>query len=194
MAGFEPREPNSKYASINALAYPVPRVIQKWASRAILSLATPPPLKGRTMRRWLPVVVALIVSACGGKSPTEPQGPSYPTVSGSYAGTITIAYPELQTSVACPATTSVAQTGASVSVAPIVLGGACAGYSIPFGSETIDQNGSFGNLNNYTYNDPSCGVYSVSGSGGFFGRQLQFSITAVSSTCWNFSFTATLSR
>jgi hypothetical protein len=145
------------------------------------------------MRRALPVVASLLVmAACGGSSPTAPR---FPAVNGSYAGTISVAYPELGQSVTCPATTNVTQTGANVSVAPIILAGACAGLSIPIGNITIDQNGSFGNIANYTFFEPSCGGnYTASGSGGFFGRQLQFSLNAVSSVCWNINMTANLTR
>lgn len=77
------------------------------------------------MRRSLVVVVALVSAACGGSSsPTAPT-PSFPTVSGSYAGTVTVVRPELGQSVTCPATMSVTQTNANVSVSPIILAGVC---------------------------------------------------------------------
>ena len=41
---------------------------------------------------------------------------------------------------------------------------------------------------------PSCGVYSYSGSGGFFGRDFRISLNAVSRTCYNFNMTMNLSR
>lgn len=149
------------------------------------------------MRRSLPVVVALllIVSACGGSSPTAPPAPTYPAVAGNYSGSVTFSYPELGQTVTCPATTSVTQTGANISVAPIILTGACGGLSIPFGNASIDLNGSMGSVPNYTYFEPSCGGnYTVSASGGFFGRQMQLSLSAVSSVCFNINVTAALTR
>jgi hypothetical protein len=147
------------------------------------------------MRRLSLLIVALVAVSCGGsKGPTAPQGPQYPTVAGSYAGTVTVARPELGQSVVCPATMSVTQTNANVNISPIILAGACAGLSFPVGPVTIDQNGSFGSITGYTYTDPSCGNYTVTGSGGFFGPQFQFSISAVSATCWNMNITANLTR
>ena len=147
------------------------------------------------MRRCALVLVLMFAVACGGGSgPTAPQGPQYPAVAGSYAGTVTMAFPELGQSITCPATTSVAQTNASVSIAPIILAGACGGISIPLGSMTIDQNGSLGTATSFSYTEPSCGVYNGTVSGGFFGQQFQISINATSTTCYNFNFTASLTR
>ena len=123
-------------------------------------------------------VVTLLVTGCGGGSPTSPEGPRYPTVAGSYSGTTTMSFPELLQSVTCATSTSVTQSGANVSIAPLVLGGVCGGSSIPFGSVTIDTNGALLGQNSGTYNDPSCGTYNVTGSGGFFGRDLRLSISA----------------
>jgi hypothetical protein len=140
------------------------------------------------------VALALVAVNCGGSSPTNP-GPTYPAVAGNYSGNVTFSYPELAQTVTCPATTAVTQTGASISVAPIILGGACAGISIPFGNASIDLNGSMGSVPNYTYFEPSCGGnYAVSASGGFFGRQFQLSLNAVSNVCFNINVTATLTR
>lgn len=144
--------------------------------------------------RLLPLVAALFLVSCGGSSsPTAPQGPQYPAVAGSYAGTVTIVLPEIQQSVTCPATTVVTQTGANVSMAPIILGGGC-GISIPIGSFSIDTNGAFPAYTQ-TFYEPSCGGnYTSTTSGGFFGRQFQASMSAVSSVCLNMNITAVLTR
>ena len=139
-------------------------------------------------------VVALLLAGCGGESPTAPSGPQYPSVAGNYAGTTTMSFPELFQTLSCPTTTSVTQTGASVNVAPLVLGGQCAGTSIPFGAATIDSNGAFQGQGSTTFTDPDCGTYNVTGSGGFFGRELRISIVATSATCYNFNMTMTLLR
>ena len=102
--------------------------------------------------------------------------PTFPQVSGNYAGTITFTLPELGQSASCPATTVVTQAGSSVSIAPILLSGGCAGIidSLPLGTVTITQNGAFDEAGNESFTDPSCGVYTGTGSGGFFRARASF--------------------
>jgi hypothetical protein len=140
-------------------------------------------------------LLCVSVAACGGSSPTAPSGPQFPQVAGTYNGSINFTFPELGTSLSCPASTTVTQTGSNVSIAPIILSGQCVGLlgSIPLGSATIDTNGALPNQSG-NFNEPSCGVYSAAGSGGFFGREFRISMTATSSTCWNFNFSASLFR
>ena len=155
---------------------------------------------GRIRQHIIVVLALCITAACGdgNSSPTapSPMQPTFPQVSGNYAGTISFTFPELGRSLSCPATTVVTQAGNSVSIAPILLGGGCAEIigSLPVGTVTITQNGSFEEDESESFTDPSCGVYTVTGSGGFFGRELRFSLTATSSTCYNFTVTAVLSR
>jgi hypothetical protein len=146
------------------------------------------------MRR-LPLIVALVATACGGSGggPTAPT-PQIPNVVGNYSGSATYTFPELQTSLTCPASTSVTQSTTTVNVAPIILTGQCGNLSIPLGQVTIDNTGAFAGGNSGTYNEPSCGTYNYTGSGGFFGRELRISMIATSRTCFNFNFTAVLSR
>lgn len=143
------------------------------------------------------IVAVLVVSAgttaCGG-GPAGPSGSRYPNVTGSYAGNATFTFPELQESYGCPASTSVTQDGGNVNVAPIVLRGQCAGVSIPFGAVNIDTTGAIQGGGSGTTYEPSCGTYHYSASGGFFGRELRLSVIATSSTCYNYSFTAVLTR
>jgi hypothetical protein len=96
------------------------------------------------MRRFL-LAVVLVSAACGGgsNSPTGPSASTIPTVSGKYSGSATFTFPELNASMVCPASTVVTQSGRTVNVAPIVLGGQC-GLSIPFGQATIDATGAIG--------------------------------------------------
>ena len=103
-------------------------------------------------------------------------------------------FPELNESVSCPTTTSVTQSGGSISMAPLVLGGACGNFSIPVGAGSIDTNGALQGSTSGTYNEPSCGTYNWTGSGGFFGRDLRMSINATSLTCYNFNMTMNLTR
>ena len=145
------------------------------------------------MRRMALCVLALCVSACGSDGPTAPDRPSIQTVSGSYAGTVTMTFPEILQTLTCPATTTVTQTGANISVAPIVLRGACEGISLPLGSVTIDTNGALTNESG-TFTDPDCGTYQYVGTGGFFGRTMQVSLDASSATCLDINMTLTLTR
>jgi hypothetical protein len=141
------------------------------------------------------VVLSLTLAACGsnGGGPTAPSN-QIPNVVGTYTGNVTITYPELQASVTCPTTTSVTQSGATVSIAPLILRGQCGTLSIPLGSTSIDATGNIGS-DTGTFTEPSCGGrYNYSASGGFFGKDLRLSMSATSSTCYNFNFTATLTR
>ena len=155
---------------------------------------------GRIRQHVIVVLALSITAACGdgNSSPTapSPMQPTFPQVSGNYAGTISFTFPELGQSVSCPSTTVVTQAGNSVSIAPILLGGECAELigSLPLGTVTITKNGSFDEAGSVSFTEPSCGVYTGIGSGGFFGRELRFSLTATSSTCYNFTVTTVLSR
>jgi hypothetical protein len=143
------------------------------------------------------VSAVLSASACGGDGGNGPTGPSstIPNVTGNYSGNTTITFPELSTQLNCPTSTSVTQSGATVSIAPLVLRGDCGGVSVPLGQVTIDATGALGGgSESGTYTEPSCGTYNYAASGGFFGRELRISMTASSSTCYNFNFTATLAR
>lgn len=144
-------------------------------------------------RSLLVLAIAVTTAGCGGSS----TGPSarIPSVNGSYSGTVTLAYPELQRSLTCPASTTVTQSGSTVNIAPILLGGQCGGLSIPIGQGSIDSTGALdGGSGSGTYTEASCGVYSYTVSGGFFGREFRASATYTSRTCYNFNFTMTLTR
>jgi hypothetical protein len=72
------------------------------------------------------------------------------------------------------------------------LRGECGTMSAPLGEVIIDATGSLGQESG-TFSD-SCGVYSYTASGGFFGRDLRMSLVATSRTCWNMNMTINLSR
>ena len=148
-------------------------------------------------RLTLVSIIVLGLSACGGdnQNPTSPTTPTFPQVSGNYSGSVTLTYPEVPLTVTCPATTVIAQSGSSVSIAPLLLSGACAGVldSLPLGTVTIDTNGAITDDAEFS-TEEDCGTYNGTGSGGFFGRELRFSLVATSTTCLNFNFTAVLSR
>jgi hypothetical protein len=61
------------------------------------------------------------------------------------------------------------------------------------GPKAFDQTGAFTAIDG-AYTDPSCGNYSYTSSGGFFGRDLRLSMVAVSFTCYDLTFSAQLSR
>jgi hypothetical protein len=152
----------------------------------------------RRFTRAAPLLLVVVgLTACGGGGGGNPGSPTptIPSVGGSYSGNATLALPEMQTSVTCPASTVVTQTGSTVNIAPIVLKGDCGGMSIPLGSTTIDSNGALDPQGSSgTYNEPSCGTYKYTGSGGFYGNELRISMSATSSTCINFNLTIVMSR
>jgi len=143
-------------------------------------------------RGWV-VLVVIAASACGGSGPTGPSN-SIPNVVGNYSGNTTLAFPQRGTSVTCPTSTSVTQSGNTVSIAPLILAGPCGNLSVPLGQTTIDATGAFMENPNGTVDDPSCGTYSYAASGGFFGRSMQMSINATSRTCSTFNMTTNVSH
>lgn len=139
------------------------------------------------------LIVALVLVA-GCSSPTAPT-PQIPNVGGSYSGTVTVNLPEVPASRTCPANTAVTQSGSTVSIAPIILSGTCGNLSIPFGQTTIDATGAFTGQNSGSFFEPTCGgTYNYTASGGFFGRELRLTMNATSAICFNFNFTAVLTR
>lgn len=138
-------------------------------------------------------LVACVTSACGGDDAGTAPTPSIPNVTGNYSGTTTVVLPELGTQASCPTSTTVTQTGSTVNFAPMQLGGQCQGLSIPLGQASIDATGALPSESG-NYREPSCGVYSYSASGGFFGRELRWSGLYTSATCYNMNITITLTR
>jgi len=139
---------------------------------------------------WLAPLVFSIACGSDGPSLTSPSN-SIPNVTGNYSGTTSLSFPELGQNLSCATTTSVTQSGSTVSIAPLQLGSPCS-ISVPVGNATIDATGSLGSS---TMTDTeSCGVYNMTGSGGFFGKDLRLSINATSRTCYNFNMTVNLSR
>lgn len=156
------------------------------------------------IRRALPLTVVLMAHAAAcGRGNTAPT-PAIPNVTGNYSGTVTITYQLTGGQISCPATTSVTQSGANVTLAPLTMAGACpsAGLSsFPVGDFTITNTGSLGTQSGTNLFVASCnGFYSYSASGGFFGSTLQFTFiyTATSGGCvsqvGNFTFAGNLSR
>ena len=142
---------------------------------------------------WLtPLLFAL---ACGsnGSNLTGPSN-SIPNVTGNYSGSTTLTFPELARSVTCPTTTSVTQSSNTVSIAPLIWSGQCGNVSVPLGQMTIDATGALLGNSSGTYADPTCGTYTYTASGGFFGRTMQLSMSATSRTCYNFNMTMVLSH
>lgn len=139
-------------------------------------------------------LIPLLIVGCGGNDSTGPSK-SIPTVAGNYSGTTTFSFPELATSLSCPTATTVTQSGSTVSIAPLQLGGPCAANglsSLPVGSTSIDNTGAIGSESGST--TEACGVYNWTGSGGFFGRDLRLSLVYTSRTCYNMNVTINLSR
>src|SRR4051794_7890929 len=145
------------------------------------------------MRQVRLAVCLLIVPlvACGGNSAAPTA--QIPNVSGNYSGNTTLVLPETTQQIVCPTTTSVTQSGSTVNIAPIVLSGDCGGLSFPVGQQTIDNTGNIQGATTETMTE-ECGVYNITGSGGFFGRDLRISMNATSTTCPDINMTINLSR
>lgn len=141
-------------------------------------------------------LITFVVAGCGG-SPTSPGGAQsgqYPSVAGSYSGTTVVTFPELSETVSCPTTTAVTQSGAQLTLAPFVLNGDCGGLSVPMGTALIDRAGAFVAASSGSFNDPECGIYTYTFSGGFFDRELRMSMRATSPVCYNFDLTISVFR
>ena len=138
-------------------------------------------------------LLPFFVAACGGDNDITGPSNRIPEVAGNYRGTTTIVFPEIPRTVTCSTTTSVTQSGSTVSIAPLQLTGAdCAGLSVPVGSATIDATGSLGQESGSI--TQACGTYNFVGSGGFFGRDLRLSLAYTSRTCFNMNITINMSR
>jgi hypothetical protein len=150
----------------------------------------------RSKRLWLALAPVVFTIACGGGEGTNLTGPSssIPNVAGNYSGNTTVTFPELARSVSCPTSTSVTQSGSTVSIAPLIMTGQCGNLSVPIGQATIDATGALAGSSTTTYTDPSCGTYNAVASGGFFGRDFRISMSATSQTCYNMNITITLTH
>jgi len=141
-------------------------------------------------------VLALVAAGCGG-SPASPGGTEvgqFPSVAGTYSGTTVMVFPELSETVSCPTTTAVTQSGAQITIAPFVLNGDCGGISVPIGPALIDNAGAFVAASSGSFNDPDCGTFTYTFSGGFFDRELRMSMRATSPICYNFDLTISMFR
>lgn len=156
------------------------------------------------MKRVLVILVLGVgLSACSrDASPSAPSSP-YPSVAGTYSGTVTIGLTAFATSLTCPATTTVTQSDATVTFTPLTMSGNCAVAfpSLPLGSFAVSSSGSLGSASQNGIFVPSCnGNYNATQSGGFSGSTFQFSLayTAVSGGCvtdpGSFTIVATLSK
>ena len=134
----------------------------------------------------------LCAGGCGGSpAPT----PVYPSVAGTYTGTAT--YTTTTFIVSCAANTAVSQASNRVNIAAIQLGPECGTGVIPGGQFTISTTGALEGIAPFTVAESGCqGTYNVTGSGGFFDRELRLTFTYTSGTpaCILRSFTTTMTR
>jgi hypothetical protein len=94
----------------------------------------------------------------------------------------------------CTASTTVTQSGATINVAPIVLGAACAGLEVPVGQVLIDDEGTIPATVSGTFTNPDCGMYTYTVSGGFDGQALELSAVLTSPTCMDATLTVVVNR
>lgn len=136
-------------------------------------------------------LLCIVFVACG--SSNDVTGPSrVPSVAGNYAGVVTAASPEHGESLQCPATTSVTQSGNSVTVGAIRFGEPCDAVDFEVGTTIIDANGALPTART-TFTE-SCGIYTVTVSGGFSNQELRIVGTYLSDTCLDLTVTIALSR
>lgn len=151
------------------------------------------------------MVVCLGLMGCGGGSPTNPSPavPTYPSVAGNYAGSMTFTFSTLGGSLICPVSTSVTQTGASVTIGALTPSGTCAnlGPSPGLGTFTMTTTGSLGTTTLNGLPNAACtGGYNATFTGAFSGSTFQFSFayTATSGDCLtqpgNFTLSGTLTK
>jgi len=98
------------------------------------------------------LLVPLLLGACD-SNPTAPNSPPVPFVAGSYSGTVRTS----DAGVICATTTSVTQSGSSVTIGPLQVGECINGptnfaeylglSNIPFSRTTIDETGRLGPVN-----------------------------------------------
>jgi len=139
------------------------------------------------------MLLPVLFAGCGNNL-TDPstQIPSVvPSVAGQYSGTTRIS--ESPGAIVWSTTTSVTQSGTTVSVEPLQLSGGQCPSSIPFGETTIDKAGSLGTKSG-TFSQCHC-VYNYVATGGFIQRDLQISLHATSPTeCYDLRLTINLTR
>jgi hypothetical protein len=144
----------------------------------------------------LAILLVVGVVACGSDSktttsptPTPTPTPQIPTVSGNYAGTATVQFPEAHATLTCPATATVTQSGSTVNIGTITNAGNC-GFLLKLNAVTIDTSGSFPSGNS-SYVD-TCGTYNYSYSGVFGSNSLVLNISASSNYCLNYNYSVTM--
>jgi hypothetical protein len=153
----------------------------------------------------LPLVAAIValLAGCASKGTTTAPTPAVPNVAGSYSGSVTVTYHSILQSITCPATTTVTQSGTTVTMAPLMLGGQCQTIgvtSVTVGTFTISSTGSLDTRTVANVSLPSCGSYSTSATGAFSGSTLQLTIdyTAITPSCidqvGNFTYAGTLTK
>ena len=139
-------------------------------------------------------VFCLWASACSGSDKPAAPTPTYPQVAGNYTGTAT--FTATTATATCAASTAVSQSGNRVNLAPIQLGSECGLTTIPGGQFAITTTGAL-EIAPTTVFDSGCdGTYQVTGSGGFFDRELRITLTYTNSAprCVLRSFTTTMTR
>jgi hypothetical protein len=117
------------------------------------------------------LLVPLLFAACESNvTKPSPPSPPIPSVAGHYyAGTI-------QGNYWGPITTSVTQSGTTVTIEPLQVSNGRCPLTIPFGETTIDETGSFGKKSG-TFSWCDC-FYYYDATGGFVERELRISLHA----------------
>ena len=177
------------------LGYSVPH-------RQVSASARPTAAEGSAMRKSVAAIIGIGLAACGGSfsdpgtPPTPTPPPSYLSVAGNYAGTVTVTYPPPTPALTCSATTTVSQSNDRVFFTPLVLGPACGGTSIVIPQIIIDTQGRIPSFPQTISQTLDCGVVSVVLDGGFTATQFHLSqvFTPVSGTCQRVTYDITLTK
>ena len=151
--------------------------------------------------RWTAVVLALalVVSACGGDTPTAPSPsvPQIPQVAGTYTGSLQFSAPSLDFTATTPANVTVVQAGSQLTITgTLTFDGTPS--EVPAITGTVNATGFFtatGGGSSLGEDDPTCGTLTPTAfTITFSGNTLRWVEQVGTSLCGNVELSGTLTR